>query len=48
MGCMVDGGGGGKEEAMTWQRLSHGCRIWEAMCQGGVCGALVYHVTKPL
>ena len=22
-------GGGGKEEEMTWQRLSHGCRIWE-------------------
>ena len=22
-------GGDGKEEETTWQRLSHGCRIWE-------------------
>ena len=31
---VVDGlggdGGGGKEEEMTWQHLSHGCHIWEA------------------
>ena len=48
MGCMVNGGGGGKEEATTWQWSSHSCRIWEATCQGGVYGVLVYDVTKPL
>ena len=48
MGCIVDAGGGGKEEATTWQHLSHGCHIWEATCQGGVYGALFYHITKPL
>ena len=47
-GCIVDGGGGGKEEATMWQCLSHGCCIWEAMCRGGVYGALVDHVKKPL
>ena len=30
---VVDGlggdGGGGKEEETMWQRLSHGCRMWE-------------------
>ena len=33
MNCVVDDDGE-KEEATMWQRLSHGCCIWEAMCQG--------------
>ena len=47
MGCIIDAGGHGKEEATTWQCLSHSCHIWEAMCQGGVHSALVYGITKP-
>ena len=47
-GLCLDGGGGGKEEATTWQWSSHSCRIWEATCRGGLYGALVYHIAKPL
>ena len=36
----------GKEEAMMWQCLSHGCCIWEATCQWGIwCFTLSYKKT---